>query len=109
MGERMLNRIGFTVSRASNGEEAITLYKQALEEGKKFDLVIMDLTIPGHMGGRETIHRLKELDPHVRAIVSSGYSNDPVMANYKDYGFIGVIAKPYRFEEVCRILNSISL
>ena len=67
----------------------------------------MDLTIPGHMGGKEAIRRLKELDPQVKAIVSSGYSYDPVMANFQEYGFSGVIPKPYVMEDLARVLNEV--
>ena len=69
--------------------------------------MIMDLTIPGGMGGKETISELKVYDVQVKAIVSSGYSNDPVMANFKDYGFSGVVIKPYRMDELSQVLRSV--
>ena len=68
--------------------------------GEFFDVVILDITIPGKMGGRETIRKLLEIDPDVRAIASSGYSTDPVISDFKSYGFSGVVAKPYRISEL---------
>jgi PAS domain S-box-containing protein len=105
---RMLTPCGYIVSTASNGPETIALYKQALEAGAPFDAVIMDLTIPGGPGGKEVIKDLLALDPNVRAIVSSGYAVDPVMANPGAYGFKGIVAKPYTSaalrEAVARVL-----
>lgn len=75
--------------------------------GSPFDVVIMDLTIPGGMGGEETIKKLKAFDPNVKAIVSSGYSNDPIMANFKKFGFANVLTKPYQIRELARIIDSI--
>ena len=92
---RMLKPCGYTVTTAPNAQETIELYKQALETGAPFELIIMDLTIPGGRGGKDVIKDLLALDPHVRAIVSSGYAGDPVMANPAAYGFKGTVAKPY--------------
>ena len=77
----------------------------ALEEGDPLDVVIMDLTIPGGMGGKEAIAKLKEIDPDVRVIVSSGYSNDPIMANYHEYEFVGVLTKPYSGKEMATAIE----
>ena len=79
----------------------------ARTDGKPFSLVIMDLTIPNGVGGREAIKQLRELDPGIKAIVSSGYSLDPVMAHYHEDGFAGIIPKPYRAEELARILKEV--
>jgi two-component system, cell cycle sensor histidine kinase and response regulator CckA len=104
---RMLDQIGHEVEVASDGAEAITLYKEALRSGRAFDVVILDLTIPGGIGGKEVIKALLEIDPEVKAIVSSGYSNDPVVANYKQYGFCGMISKPYMMDELNEVLYQV--
>jgi CheY-like chemotaxis protein len=107
LASEMLQKMGYQVVLAENGQQAVTLYQQALDDGKPFDAVILDLTVPGGMGGKETMRRLSALDPHVRAIVSSGYSNDPVMANHTDHGFTAAVKKPYRVQEMSRILNKV--
>jgi len=103
----MLNSIEYKVTTAIDGAEAIELYKEATELGNPFDAVIIDLTIPGGMGGKETIQRLVDTDPEVKAIVSSGYSNDPVLASFREYGFRGAIAKPYRVIELSEVLHRV--
>ena len=90
-----------------NGAELIRMYKESRAMGRHYDLVIMDLTVPGGMGARETITQLKDLDPKARAVVSSGYSNDPVMADFSDYGFVDVISKPYKIEELSDLLKKV--
>jgi PAS domain S-box-containing protein len=97
---QVLTRLGYTVAYARDGAEAITAYEQARAAGRPFDAVIMDLTIPGGMGGKDAVKRLREIDPAVKAIVSSGYSNDPVMAHYAEYGFNGVVSKPYTIKKL---------
>lgn len=104
---KMLEHMGFTVTQALNGQQAVELYKNALGEGRPYDCVILDLTIKGGTGGRETIAALKAINPDLKAIVSSGYSTDPVLSNFRDYGFAGVIGKPYRFDELRKALSSI--
>ena len=99
----MLEHLGYEVVCAANGEEALARYG----EGKPFDAVIVDLTVPGGMGGYETVQRLRSVDPQVRAIVSSGYSNDPLMTNFQQHGFCGVIAKPYQMAELSKVLQEV--
>ena len=103
----ILNRLGYDASFSKDGAQAIKMYKNAMESGNPFDAVILDLTIRGGMGGKEAIKRLTEIDPNIKAIVSSGYSDSPVVTNYKKYGFIGVVAKPYSINELSEKLNEV--
>jgi CheY-like chemotaxis protein len=100
VASRILEHLGFEVQTAANGTEAIRLYSAASLNNRPFNAVILDLTVPGDLGGRETLAELKSLDNGVKAIVSSGYSNDPVMSDPERYGFQAVIAKPYRIEDI---------
>jgi len=104
---RTLMKIGYDVVLSSDGVEAIQQYREAKDSGRPFDAVIMDLTVPGGMGGKETIRKLLEIDPDIKAIVSSGYSNDPIMANYGEYGFKGVVAKPYTLGELVNAIRTV--
>jgi PAS domain S-box-containing protein len=97
---QMLEYIGYEPDFARDGAEAIERYRMAKETGRPFRAVIADLTIAGGMGGREAIKKLLEFDPDAKAIVSSGYSNNPIMANYRKYGFCGVVAKPYEIQKL---------
>jgi two-component system cell cycle sensor histidine kinase/response regulator CckA len=101
---RLLAHLGYTPTVVSSGEEALARYVQAKHTGTPFAAVIMDLTVPGAMGGKEAVQRLLEIDPHAVAIISSGYSNDPVIANYRDYGFKDVIGKPFTAERLSEVL-----
>ena len=101
---QVLNHLGYAVKGVKDGESAIQEYKKAKSEDKPYDIVIMDLTIPGGIGGKDAIKSLKEIDPDVKAIVSSGYSNDPIMANYKKYGFAARLGKPYQIETLSATL-----
>lgn len=103
----MLKQIGYDVEFAQNGAEAIELYKNAKESSCPFSAVIMDLTIPGGMGGRGALKRLLKIDPEIKAIVTSGYSNDPVMADFREYGFRDIIAKPYRIMDLSKVLHRV--
>jgi signal transduction histidine kinase/ActR/RegA family two-component response regulator len=104
---RMLNRLGYLeVEYAKEGAEAIERFTLAQASGAPFNLVILDLTVKGGMGGKETINRLKEIDPNVRAIVSSGYASDPVMSDYAKYGFCGSLRKPYAMRDLREALEA---
>ncbi len=103
----MLKIVGYEVTTVKNGEEAIRVYKEALSEGVPFDAVILDLTVPGAMGGKETVKQLYAIDHKVKAIVSSGYSNDPIMADYAAFGFQRAVQKPYRIQDISAALNSV--
>lgn len=103
----ILRYLGYTVETAQDGEEAVNAFATAQETGTPFDGVILDLTVPGKMGGLETMEKLKELDPEVRVLVSSGYLNDPIIKNPGKYGFYGSIGKPYLPEELNRILQNL--
>ncbi|WP_456431706.1 PAS domain-containing protein [Thermosulfuriphilus sp.] len=105
VASQMLTDLGYEVVVAPEGHKALSLYREALETGEPFDLVIMDLTIPGGMGGREAVKELLSFDPSARVIVSSGYSNDDVMANYQKYGFSGVLPKPFKLSELKSVLE----
>jgi two-component system, cell cycle sensor histidine kinase and response regulator CckA len=104
---KMLAYLGYEVTFARDGDDAIGQFIQARELGKAFDAVILDLTVPGGMGGKAAIEKLLRIDPQIKAIVSSGYSDDPIMANFAAYGFSGVIAKPYKVAELSAVLNSV--
>jgi PAS domain S-box-containing protein len=105
----ILTSCGYQVELATDGAAALKAYRAAMGKGSPFDLVIMDLTIPGGMGGKDAIKKLLELDPAAKVIASSGYSTDPIIANYTKYGFKGRLIKPFRLDalqaEVDRILN----
>jgi CheY-like chemotaxis protein len=96
----MLSHLGYEVQVAGDGVDALSKFEVAQSVGEPFDVVIMDLTIPGAMGGVDAIARLRDLDDQVRVIASSGYSNDPVMARHADYGFDAVLAKPYTIQQL---------
>ena len=100
----MLEVLGYEARRAHEGAEMLEIYRTAMGTEQAFDVVIMDLTIPAGMGGKEAIWELREMDPGVKAVVSSGYSSDPVMAEHETHGFHAMIAKPYRVEELGKVL-----
>jgi len=108
VGSRMLEVCGCTVETASDGKEALNKYRTAGEKGEPFDMVILDLTIPGGMGGQSTVKKIKEIDPKARVIVASGYSSDRILAEYREYGFDGRLAKPFRIEELKREITRVS-
>jgi DNA-binding NarL/FixJ family response regulator len=96
----MLNFFGLEVDSAVEGDEAYEMFVNAIESGRPYNLVIMDLTIPGGVGGRDAVKKFCDVDPHIKIIVSSGYSNDPILSDYKKYGFSGIVVKPYKMDDL---------
>lgn len=105
LGVAMLNKFGYEVIAVEDGAAAVRTYREAIERGQAFDAVVLDLTVPGAMGGREAMDQLRQIDPSVRAIVSSGYSNDAALANYRAHGFCGMVPKPY---EATKLAGAVS-
>ncbi len=103
----VLNYLGYDVEHAKDGREAIDLYRTAKEKGWPFSAVILDLYVPGGMGGKEAMRELLAIDPHIRAIVSSGYSDDPVVSEFRKYGFFGTVDVPYDVEKMKKILDNL--
>ena len=103
----MLILMGYEVHFSEDGAEACSKYLESMGKKEKFDLVIMDLTIPGGMGGKDAIKEILKIDPAAKVLVSSGYSNDPVMAEFKSYGFAGVVVKPFEMNELQSLLQKI--
>jgi CheY-like chemotaxis protein len=97
---RALSLHGWRVATAPDGQEAVRLYRQARAEGRPFDVVITDLTVPGAMGGLETAAVLRQEDPGARLVVMSGYCDDPVLAHHARHGFCGVVPKPFTVEAI---------
>jgi CheY-like chemotaxis protein len=106
IGKEMIEYLDHQADIAHNGEEALEMLNKAQANGVQFDLVIMDLTIPGFMGGKELISIIRENKMPVRAIVTSGYSNDPVMSDYKKYGFNSFLIKPFNLESLENAINN---
>jgi PAS domain S-box-containing protein len=104
---KILDKLGFTVDCARNGTEAIERYKRNKAAGDEYNVVILDLTIPGGMGGKETIENLIKIDPQIKAIVCSGYSTDPIMADYTKYGFSIALAKPFEANELLKAIMTL--
>jgi PAS domain S-box-containing protein len=102
--QKMLRRLGYDAACARDGHEALEMYRRSMEEDRRFDAVVMDLTVPGGMGGKEAVRFLRAMDPGARIIVSSGYSNDPIMSEHRKLGFADVIVKPYRLEDMGRVI-----
>ncbi|MEA3333498.1 MAG: response regulator [Pseudomonadota bacterium] len=104
--QRQLSALGHEAVLVAGGEQAINKYQELQDRGTPVDLVIMDLTIPGGIGGQEAAQRLLQLDPNAKLIVASGYSNDPVMAGYRQYGFYAAVAKPFDLAELRKGIDS---
>jgi PAS domain S-box-containing protein len=107
MAQALLARLGFEVVAVGDGAEAVSAYRDSINAGRKFDVVVMDLTVPGGMGGRQAMEELLQIDPAVKAVVSSGYSSDPVLANHHAHGFRGVVAKPYRLADLAKVMREV--
>ncbi len=103
----MIPLLGHDVVLTKDGVEAIECYVKSREMGQPFDAVMLDLTVPGGMGGKDTIKKLLEIEPGLKAIVCSGYANDPIMAGYKDFGFREVVTKPFKIKELETALNTV--
>nr|MDA3832613.1 hybrid sensor histidine kinase/response regulator [Spirochaetales bacterium] len=101
----LLSRLGYSVILAEDGKEAIRLYQS--DDVEKIDVIIMDLTIPGGMGGKDAVQEILKLNPLAKVIVSSGYSNDPIMANYAEYGFCAALDKPYQLQNLITVLERV--
>ncbi|MCX8122981.1 MAG: PAS domain S-box protein [Spirochaetes bacterium] len=107
VASHMLEIYGFSVDWVENGEKAIAKYRESIGKGTPYDIIIMDLTVPGAMGGAQAVQEILEINPNAKVIVSSGYSNDPIMSHYHEYGFKGVIAKPYNIAEIIKVINQV--
>jgi len=107
VAREMLHYLGHEAALAKDGREALSLYQGAMTGPDRFDLVMMDLTVPGGMGGKEAVREILALDPAAKVIVSSGYSNDPIMASYQDYGFCAAIVKPFQLQELATVLGRV--
>jgi CheY-like chemotaxis protein len=101
----LLEHLGYDYECSRDGADAVQRYLESMQAGTPFDVVILDLTVPGGMGGQEALSELRTLDPDVKAIVSSGYFHDPIVANYRTHGFSGVVSKPYTIEEMSETLH----
>ena len=107
IADKLLLHMDYEVTTTQTGEEAVWLYRQAMESGKPFDAVILDLSMDSGMGGTEVMEELIAIDPDVKAIISSGYLHDPVIMNFEDYGFAGILTKPYDPKELDEKLQNI--
>jgi CheY-like chemotaxis protein len=103
----MLDFLGYEAEFAGDGAEAVDLFKSRLGSSEPFAAVLLDLTVQGGMGGKEAAEILRGIDPDVKVIASSGYSNDPIMADYKSYGFSGIISKPYQLSDLKQVLAQV--
>jgi len=102
---KMLEHLGFAVVATRDGEAAIAKYRQLLDEGKTVTAIILDLTIPGGMGGRDAVHAIHRINSSAKIIASSGYSTDPIMADYQEYGFSSSITKPFNLNDLRQAIS----
>jgi two-component system cell cycle sensor histidine kinase/response regulator CckA len=103
----MLTELGHTVIHAQDGAEAVQLYEESANSDASIDLIIVDLTVPGGMGGQEAARKILAINSEARIIASSGYSNDPIIANFRKYGFCSAIVKPYNFQELKEVVDGV--
>jgi len=103
----LLKILGYNPITAKNGEECIKIYQDFLSKGERIDLCILDITVKGGMGGKETIKKLKEIDENVKAVVSSGYSGDPIISTPSEYGFVASLQKPFKLDELTKLLKKV--
>ena len=107
MTQALLSRLGLHVKVTCDGGEAVQEYATARTAGEPYDVVIFDLTVPGSMGGADAMREILKIDPSAKGIVSSGYSSDPVMANFRAHGFRGSVPKPYRMADIARMIREV--
>ncbi len=105
VAQEMIESLGYTAKRACNGDEAIRMFNEAEQTGEPYDLVLLDLTVPGGMGGAEAVKYIREMRADVAVLVNSGYADDSVLARYRDYGFDGVLPKPFTIPDLRRVLR----
>jgi CheY-like chemotaxis protein len=103
-----LMRLGYEVALAVDGGEAIEIYRRSMRDGQRFAFIILDLTVPGGLGGRETLESIREIDAGVIAIATSGYSNDPILSSPESYGFRAGLAKPYSRQEFLNLIGRVT-
>jgi CheY-like chemotaxis protein/anti-sigma regulatory factor (Ser/Thr protein kinase) len=109
LGKQLLSRLGYDAELAKDGDEAVELYKKALASGNPFEVVILDLAVKGGMGGKYALGEILKINPQAKAVVSSGYSDDPIMADFRSHGFTGALSKPYMKNDVENVLNKVIL
>ncbi|MHA1746162.1 MAG: ATP-binding protein, partial [Promethearchaeota archaeon] len=107
VAKKLLTRLGYSVEVVESGELVIEQYLASKQNNQSYDVIILDLTVRGGLGGLETLKKLKQLDPEMKVIVTSGYSNDPVLSNFQNYGFDGKIEKPFVIETMSRVISEI--
>ena len=107
LAEKIMDLLGFDITTSSDGKDAVDIYEGHLKNGSSFDCVILDLTVPGGMGGKEAAEKILELNPSAKIIISSGYSNDPIMSDFAEYGLKGIVMKPFKIEEIKDIIKKV--
>jgi CheY-like chemotaxis protein len=107
LASSMCKKLGLGITTVADGADAVAEYQRARTSGTPYNLVILDLTVPGGMGGQRALEMLRKIDPDVKAVVSSGYANEQVLANFQAHGFCAMVAKPYEVGELARVLSSV--